>query len=110
MQDQDVEPGSKRHQRTRSLEEAADISRAKRPSRCEELVEISAVAQESHDFEAAYVMDSVGELPETFKSAMESSDAVKWKEACDSEMESLRKTKTWDLVPLPKGRKAIGSR
>uniref|UniRef100_A0AAV1VF38 Reverse transcriptase Ty1/copia-type domain-containing protein n=1 Tax=Peronospora matthiolae TaxID=2874970 RepID=A0AAV1VF38_9STRA len=55
-------------------------------------------------------MDSVGELPTTFKSAMESSDAVKWKEACDSEMESLRKTKTWDLVPLPKGRKAIGNR
>ena len=41
---------------------------------------------------------------------MECSDAVKWKEACDSEMESLRKTKTWDLVPLPKGRKAIGNR
>ena len=28
VQDQDVEPGSKRHQRTRSLEEAADILRA----------------------------------------------------------------------------------
>ena len=41
---------------------------------------------------------------------MESSDAVKWKEACDSEMESLSKNKTWDLVSLPKGRKAIGNR
>ena len=68
------------------------------------------MAQESHDFEAAYVMDSVGEMPTTFKSAMESSDAVNWKEACDSGMESLRKTKTWDLVPLPKGRKEIGNR
>ena len=49
-------------------------------------------------------------MPATFKSAMESSDAVKWKEACDSEMESVCKNKTWDLVPLPKGRKAIGNR
>uniref|UniRef100_A0AAV1V3A7 Reverse transcriptase Ty1/copia-type domain-containing protein n=1 Tax=Peronospora matthiolae TaxID=2874970 RepID=A0AAV1V3A7_9STRA len=55
-------------------------------------------------------MDSEGESPMTFKSAMESSDAVKWKEACDSEMKYLCKTKTWDLVPLPKGRKAIGNR
>ncbi|KAG3058279.1 hypothetical protein PI125_g25257 [Phytophthora idaei] len=49
-------------------------------------------------------------MPTTFKSAMESSNAAKWKEACDSEMESLRKNGTWILVPLPKGRKAIGNR
>ncbi|KAG3230217.1 hypothetical protein PI124_g24684 [Phytophthora idaei] len=49
-------------------------------------------------------------MPTTFKSAMESSDAVKWKEACDSELESLHKDDTWDVVPLPKGRKAIGCR
>ncbi|KAG2758696.1 hypothetical protein Pcac1_g29199 [Phytophthora cactorum] len=71
---------------------------------------MSAAAQESQDFEAAYVVDSVGEMPTTFKSAMESSDAIKWKEACDSEMESLHKNETWILVPLPKGRKAIGNR
>ncbi|KAG3127847.1 hypothetical protein PC128_g27045 [Phytophthora cactorum] len=47
-------------------------------------------------------------MPTTFKSAMESSDAVKWKEACDSELESLHKNDTWDVVPLPKGRNAIG--
>uniref|UniRef100_H3GB73 Reverse transcriptase Ty1/copia-type domain-containing protein n=1 Tax=Phytophthora ramorum TaxID=164328 RepID=H3GB73_PHYRM len=41
---------------------------------------------------------------------MESSDAVKWKEACDSECDSLLKNDTWDVVPLPKGRKAIGCR
>ena len=60
--------------------------------------------------EAAYVVDSVGEMPTTFKSAMESSDADKWQKACHSEIESLRKNKTWTLVPLPKGRKAIGNR
>ena len=41
---------------------------------------------------------------------MEYGAAVKWKESCDSEMESLQKTKTWDLVPLPKSCKEIGNR
>ncbi|KAG2854807.1 hypothetical protein PC114_g28646 [Phytophthora cactorum] len=71
---------------------------------------MSAVAREDGSFEAAYAVVSVGEMPTTFKSAMESSDAVKWKEACDSELESLHKNDTWDVVPLPKGRKAIGCR
>ncbi|KAH7488926.1 Retrovirus-related Pol polyprotein from transposon RE1 [Phytophthora ramorum] len=79
-------------------------------NRHQTLDEMSAAAQENQDFEAAYVVDSVGEMPTTFKSAMESSDAVKWKEACDSECDSLLKNDTWDVVPLPKGRKAIGCR
>ncbi|KAG2758790.1 hypothetical protein Pcac1_g29117 [Phytophthora cactorum] len=108
--DEDFEPGSKRHPRTQSLEEAVEVPSAKRQSRHQTLDEMSAAAQESQDFEAAYVVDSVGEMPTTFKSAMESSDAIKWKEACDSEMESLHKNETWILVPLPKGRKAIGNR
>ena len=41
---------------------------------------------------------------------MESSDASKWMEACDSEFESLSKNETWELVPLPRGRKAISSK
>ncbi|KAG2758651.1 hypothetical protein Pcac1_g29243 [Phytophthora cactorum] len=108
--DENFEPGSKRHPRTQSLEEAVEVPSAKRQSRHQTLDEMSAAAQESQDFEAAYVVDSVGEMPTTFKSAMESSDAIKWKEACDSEMESLHKNETWILVPLPKGRKAIGNR
>ncbi|KAG2796965.1 hypothetical protein PC113_g25075 [Phytophthora cactorum] len=93
--DEDFEPGSKRHPRTQSLEEAVEVPSAKRQSRHQTLDEMSAAAQESQDFEAAYVVDSVGEMPTTFKSAMESSDAIKWKEACDSEMESLHKNETW---------------
>ncbi|KAG6590646.1 Retrovirus-related Pol polyprotein from transposon TNT 1-94 [Phytophthora cinnamomi] len=111
--DEDFEPGSKRHPRTQSLEEAVEVPRAKRyapQNGRSTLDEMSAAAQESQDFEAAYVVDSVGEMPTTFKSAMESSDAAKWKEACDSEYDSLLKNKTWEVVPLPKGRKAIGNR
>ncbi|KAG6604645.1 Gag-pol Polyprotein [Phytophthora cinnamomi] len=110
---EDFEPGSKRHPRTQSLEEAVEVPRAKRyapQNGRPTLDEMSAAAQESQDFEAAYVVDSVGEMPTTFKSAMESSDAAKWKEACDSEYDSLLKNKTWEMVPLPKGRKAIDNR
>ena len=57
---------------------------------------------------AAHVVHSVGELPTTFESAMESSDASKWREACESEYQSLTKNGTWDVVSLPAGRKAIG--
>ena len=112
-QDIDMESSSKRHQRTQSLEKATDTPSAKRSTAYkgrQGLDEMSAAAQDITNYEAAYVMDSVGDMPTTFKSAMESSDAMKWKEACNSEYDSLRKIDTWDIVPLPKGRKAIGSR
>ena len=43
----------------------------------------------------------------TFALLMESNDTNKWREACDSEFRSFCKKKTWELVPLPCGRKAI---
>ena len=39
---------------------------------------------------------------------MESKDNSMWLAAMEEEMESLHKNKTWDLVTLPKGKKAIG--
>lgn len=93
---------SKRKQATRSLQEAVEEEpQAKRPSRHQGLEEVSAVDQESHAFKAAFVMDSVGEMPTTSKSA---SGVVKWKESCSYEMESLCKNKICSLAPLPKGR------
>uniref|UniRef100_A0AAV1TII3 Reverse transcriptase Ty1/copia-type domain-containing protein n=1 Tax=Peronospora matthiolae TaxID=2874970 RepID=A0AAV1TII3_9STRA len=98
----------KRHTRTQSLEKATVIPSPKRRTyRGPSLEHVSAAAM---DFEAAYIVDSVGETPTTFKSAMESSDSGKWKEACDSEFDSLQRNDTWEIVPLPKGRKAIGCR
>ena len=57
--------GSKRHQRTQSLEKVAHAPRAKRSTNYkqhQDLDEMSATAQESPSFEAAYIMDSVGEI------------------------------------------------
>ena len=36
--------------------------------------------------------------------------SVQWKEATDSEYESLLKNHTWDLVPPPDGKNVVGSR
>lgn len=111
--DADMDSGNKRHQRTQSLEKAAQVPRAKRSTnykRHQDLDEMSATTQDCPRFEAAYLMDSVGKIPTTFKSAMESDDASKWREACNSEFESLSKNETWELVPLPRGRKAISSK
>ena len=48
--------------------------------------------------------------PNTYKQAMKSPDAALWQEAAQEEINSLISNGTWDIVPLPKDRKAIGSR
>ncbi|MCO5581101.1 hypothetical protein L7F22_034977 [Adiantum nelumboides] len=39
----------------------------------------------------------------------EAAENVKWQEVMDEEMDALYGNETWDLVPLPKGKKPIGS-
>ena len=48
------------------------------------------------------------EEPRSYDEAMRSKDAKKWNTGMDDEMCSLDKNKTWNLVDLPKGKKAIG--
>lgn len=50
------------------------------------------------------------DAPASFAHAMAGPDAAKWKEATQAEIDALLANGTWELVPLPKGRKAIGSR
>ena len=45
--------------------------------------------------------------PKTFDEAMKRDDAPFWKKATDKEIQSMYKNKTWELVDLPPGRKAI---
>lgn len=52
---------------------------------------------------------STGE-PSTMEEAMLSPDADKWKKAAQSEYNSLIDNGTWELVPLPEGKKTIGCR
>jgi hypothetical protein len=48
--------------------------------------------------------------PLTFKEAISSKAADKWKMAMDSEMASISENKTWELVSLPPGKSVIGSK
>ena len=47
------------------------------------------------------------EEPSTYEKAVNCSDLGKWMIAMQEEMESLYKNGTWDMVRLPKGKKAI---
>ena len=55
---------------------------------------------------AAYV----GRDPVPYTEAMRSTNADSWKEACQYEIDALNKNKTWELVDLPAGCKAVKSK
>ena len=46
--------------------------------------------------------------PVTIEEVFNSEYSTEWKEATDSEYQSLLENKTWDLVDLPENSKAIG--
>jgi hypothetical protein len=48
--------------------------------------------------------------PRTIKEAMKMSDRDQWKQAVKDELNTPIEMGTWKLVPLPKGRKAVGCR
>ena len=50
---------------------------------------------------------TIGE-PQTYKEAMTSREAPFWKEAINSEVESILQNHTWELVDIPPGNKPIG--
>ncbi|CAI7871581.1 unnamed protein product [Closterium sp. NIES-54] len=69
--------------------------------------------EESDYNECAFAFFSPVEMPgepATLKEALESSDVEEWKKAMESELKSIEENGTWELVELPKGRKAITSK
>ena len=44
------------------------------------------------------------------KNVQEAISSNEWKKAMDEEMEALEKNGTWEMGPLPVGRKLVGSR
>jgi len=64
--------------------------------------------EDNEDEEAA---NHIGESdPATWKEAMSGPHAEQWKEAALKEMNVHHSNGTWDLVELPSGEKAIGSK
>ncbi|GMJ14768.1 hypothetical protein HRI_005146000 [Hibiscus trionum] len=58
----------------------------------------------------AYCLLTEDGEPSTFEEAMNNSDASQWMAAMQEEIEALHKNNTWELVPLPQGRKPIGNK
>ena len=48
--------------------------------------------------------------PQTFKAAMSSYESTYWKEAANSEIESILSNHTWDLADLPSKNKLLRSK
>ncbi|GJZ65614.1 retrovirus-related pol polyprotein from transposon TNT 1-94 [Tanacetum coccineum] len=48
--------------------------------------------------------------PSTLQEALDNPDASFWSEAMQEEIKALHKNKTWELLPLPGGRKPIGNK
>lgn len=57
-----------------------------------------------------YCYRAVCGIPLTFKQAMASPQAGKWKRAMDEEMQSLEENQTFTLTKLPEGKKTVGGR
>ena len=67
-------------------------------------------AELSKLFGSAMLTHHSDNLPSCYQEAMKSPESHKWKAAMSEEMESLRQSHTWELVPLPKGGKLIANR
>jgi len=52
--------------------------------------------------------ESIGEEPITYEETMASKDVNKWLEAMQSEIASLKKNHTWELVENPRGQRVVG--
>ncbi|KAM1516880.1 hypothetical protein ACFX10_015793 [Malus domestica] len=57
-----------------------------------------------------YIMLTNYGEPKTYEEAKAHNDSDKWMKAMESEMDSLLKNETYELVELPKGRKALKNR
>ncbi|KAF3660091.1 hypothetical protein FXO37_13667 [Capsicum annuum] len=64
----------------------------------------------STTFGSDFVTFLLENKPQTFKEAMSSSDSSFWKEAINSEIDSILSNHTWELVDLPPGNKPSGSK
>ncbi|KAH9783426.1 hypothetical protein KPL71_009306 [Citrus sinensis] len=83
-----------------------DFIATKRPRR-----EIKKLGWLTKDMVVAYALPVIDDdIPNTFGKALRSSEIDQWKLAMEEEMKSLHQNQTWELVKLPKGKRAIGNK
>ena len=54
-----------------------------------------------------YLLLTDGGEPECYEEALQVETRARWEQAMEDEMKSLSSNQTWDLVQLPKGKKAL---
>ena len=74
----------------------------------EEEIRCSQRAKKTKSFGLDYLTYMLDNEPKTFKEAMSTPEAPFWKEAINSEIESIMHNHTWKLVDLPPGNKPLG--
>jgi hypothetical protein len=58
----------------------------------------------------AFVVEDDQDDPSTLREALNRPDAAAWQAAMQTEYDSLQQASTYDLVPLPRGRTAVGNK
>lgn len=76
----------------------------------EQDIQRSARVRKPPDYYGEWVTLNQATEPKTVKDVFSSPDKAKWKEALKKEIESLYSNNVWNLVELPKDRKAVGSK
>ncbi|KAH9717385.1 hypothetical protein KPL71_021793 [Citrus sinensis] len=83
-----------------------DFIATKRPRR-----EIKKPGWLTKDMVVAYALPIINDdIPNTFSEALRSNESDQWKLAMEEEMKSLHQNQTWELVKLPKWKRAIGNK
>ena len=60
-----------------------------------------------------YIRDAcyrISETPASYSKALNDKDSDQWQQAMESEMNSMKDNDVYEVVPLPKGKKVVGSR
>ena len=93
-------------------EDTGEPSQSINEEPAEPVLRRSARERQPTDFYGARVniASEVVNEPASMTEALASPDKEKWIDAMEMEMESLHKNEVWDLVKLPKDRKAVGSK
>ena len=71
----------------------------------DEIVDNAVDCIHHHTYSAHQIVE-----PQTMEEALAGDCSEEWKQAADAEYASLMQNETWDLVELPSGRQAIGSK
>lgn len=80
-------------------EENVDVVRMVRVLNSDDVVDVCRLAN-----------DHIHSVPKSYAQAMKSPKSSDWKTAMDNEYDSLKEHDTFDIVPLPEGKKLVGGR